>query len=141
MPISVVLLAVAIPLYAPTAVAADRTNLTGGRSAKQLARSQKIRDLPDWTLAKIVPGHTRKSEVEALLGRPWRDTELGDEDTMPGDSSVDVWEYRGQGAQGAYRVHIQFDKSDITTLIAKIPEKTGRAVARVAQPVVRPTKP
>ena len=135
------LLAAAAFLNALAAVAADGANLQGGTTAGQVPPSQQARDFADQTLAKIVPGHTTKAEVEALLGKPWRDTQLDDEDVMPGDPAVEVWEYRGRGPQGTYRVHIQFDKSDVTTLIAKIPDKTGRAVARVAQPPADPKKP
>jgi hypothetical protein len=122
------------------AVAADNGNLKSG-TAPPLPQSRKIRDYTDQALAKIVPGRTTKAEVEAMFGKPWRDTQLDEEDIMPGDPSVGVWEYRGRSAQGAYRVHIQFDKREVTTLIAKIPEKTGRAVARVAKPMAAPGKP
>lgn len=123
-----------------TAVAADSTKLQSS-PAPGSSQSRQVRDYTGSTLAKIIPGHTTKAEVEAMFGKPWRDTQLDEEDVMPGDPSVEVWEYRGRGAQGAYRVHIQFDKGDITTLIAKIPEKTGRAVARVARPMAAPGKP
>ncbi|HLX30012.1 MAG TPA: hypothetical protein VKV24_16140 [Casimicrobiaceae bacterium] len=122
------------------AVAADNAKLQSSTTPGS-SQSRQVRDYTDQTLAKIVPGHTTKAEVEAMFGKPWRDTELDEEDVMPGDPSVEVWEYRGWGAQGAYRVHIQFDKRDATTLIAKIPEKTGRAVARVARPTAASGKP
>lgn len=137
-----VLPAVAALVNAGVAMAVDGQNVQKGRTAAQVQESQRILDFGDQTLAKIVPGHTTKTDVEALLGKPWRDTELDEEDVMyPGDPSVDVWEYRGRGPKGTYRVHIQFDKSDVTTLIAKIPDKTARAVARVANPPANPKKP
>jgi len=80
-------------------------------------------------LAKVTPGETTKSQVEALLGTPWRTT-LSDDADEPGPV---VWEYRGKGADGTYRVHIEFDNHEVTTLIAKIPDKTGEAPARVAK--------
>jgi hypothetical protein len=138
-----VLLGVAALVNAPavTAAAAGGLDLRKGTTtAAQLPQTQWIRDFSDQTLAKIIPGQTTKAGVEASLGKPWRDTQLDEEDVMPGDPSVEVWEYRGRGSQGTYRVHIQFDKSDLTTLIAKIPEKTGKAVARVAEPTVNPRK-
>jgi hypothetical protein len=87
------------------------------------------------TLAEVDPGRTTKTEVEALLGKPWRTT-FSDDADEPGPV---VWEYRGQDPDGTYRVHIEFDSHDITTLIARIPDKTGEAPARVAKPV--PVKP
>jgi outer membrane protein assembly factor BamE (lipoprotein component of BamABCDE complex) len=105
-----------------------------GTAAAPLPESQRVRDFSDRTLAEIKPGHTTKAEVKALLGKPWRDSELDEEDVLPGDPAIEVWEYRGRDSQGTYRVHIRFDKRDVTTLIAKIPDKTARAVARVADP-------
>ena len=81
------------------------------------------------SLAKVTPGQTTKTQVEALLGKPWRTT-FSDDADEPGPV---VWEYRGEDPNGTYRVHIEFDKHDITTLIAKIPDKTGEAPARVAK--------
>jgi len=109
--------------------------LQNGATATPLPESQRIRSFSDQTLGEINPGHTTKAQVEALLGKPWRVSELDDEDVMPGDPAVEVWEYRGRDSQGTYRVHIRFDKRDVTTLIAKIPDKTARAVARVANPM------
>jgi outer membrane protein assembly factor BamE (lipoprotein component of BamABCDE complex) len=88
------------------------------------------REFSATTLAAVDPGHTTKTEVEALLGKPWRTTFADDADE-PGPV---VWEYRGQDPDGTYRVHIEFDSHDITTLIAKIPDKAGEAPARVAKP-------
>ncbi len=100
-------------------------------SAAQAA--QQDRNFTEQTLAQILPGHTTKAEVESLLGRPWRETQLDEDDIpYPGDPSVKVWEYRGRDSHGTYRVHIEFDKNDVTTLIASIPDTAGRARARVA---------
>jgi outer membrane protein assembly factor BamE (lipoprotein component of BamABCDE complex) len=128
-------------LHAVAAIATGGPNPQSGATAGRVSQSQQVRNYTDQTLAKIVPGHTTKPEVEALLGRPWRDTQLDEEDVMPGDPAVEVWEYRGRASQGTYRVHIQFDKSDVTTLVARIPDKTARAIARVAKPVVDSRKP
>ncbi|HTV88966.1 MAG TPA: hypothetical protein VME41_08125 [Stellaceae bacterium] len=105
-------------------------------TAANLPESQRIRQFSTQTLDKIDPGHSTKAEVEALLGKPWRDTKIDDDSiTYEGDPSVDEWEYRGQDSQGTYRVHIEFDQHDVTTLIAKISDATGKAVARVATPL------
>lgn len=89
------------------------------------------------TLAKVTPGQTTKTQIEALLGQPWRTT-FADDSDEPGPV---VWEYRGRDASGTYRVHIEFDSHDVTTLIAKIPDNTGEASARVARSAPRPVKP
>lgn len=81
------------------------------------------------TLAKIIPGQSTQTQVEALLGSPWRTT-FSDDSDEPGPV---VWEYRGQNANGTYRVHIEFDTHGMTTLIAEIPDKTGEAPARLAK--------
>jgi hypothetical protein len=77
---------------------------------------------------------TTKAQVEALIGQPWRTTvfaELGEDE--PGHEAPEVWEWRGQDSQnGLYRVHIEFNLKGIVTNIAKVPEKTGMAPARVA---------
>ena len=84
----------------------------------------------------MTPGRTTKTQVEALLGRPWRTT-FPDDPDEPGPV---VWEYRGRDSNGTYRVHIEFDKHDITTLIAKIPDNTFEAPARVAKAPPTPQK-
>jgi outer membrane protein assembly factor BamE (lipoprotein component of BamABCDE complex) len=135
-------LAVVALVNALAVMAADGHNSQNATTAAHMPESQRVRDFSDTTLAKIIPGQTIKAEVEALLGQPWRETELDEEDIMyPGDPAVEVWEYRGREPNGTYRVHIQFDKHDVTSLIAKIPDKTARAVARVSKPTVDPAKP
>jgi len=138
--LSVALPAVAALAIALAAAAADGQNAPN-RMPAQLPESQQVRDFSDATLAKIVPGSTAKPEVESMLGRPWRETVLDEEDIpYPGDPSVEVWEYRGRDSQGAYRVHIEFDRNNVTTLIAKIPNNAFRSMARVANPMPDPGK-
>lgn len=131
------LLAVAALVHAPMVDAAGQAVTT----AAPIPESQRVRDFSDAVLARIVPGHTAKRDVESLLGKPWRETELDEESIpYPGDPSVDVWEYRGRNSKGTYRIHIEFDKHDVTTLIAKIPDKAARAEARVASPMADSAK-
>jgi hypothetical protein len=128
----------AAALLNPLATRAYAQSLPKGTSTARLAKSQEFRNFSARILDKVVPEHTTKAEVEALLGKPWRDTKVdgivGDcqpnQRTSPGDPSVDIWEFRGRDSNGTYRVHIEFDEHDITVLIAKIPDKTGRATAR-----------
>lgn len=108
-----------------------------GYSANGTADPGRARDFSAATLAKVTPGQTTKAQIEALLGEPWR-TSFADDSDEPGPV---VWEYRGENAKGTYRVHIEFDNHDITTLIAEIPDSTGEAPARVAKTPPRPGKP
>jgi hypothetical protein len=107
-----------------------------GYCANDAADPGRARDFSAATLAKVTPGRTTQAQVEALLGKPWRTT-VSDDADEPGPV---VWEYHGQDLNGAYLVHIEFDRHDVTTLIAKIPDKIGQAPARVA-PSSGPGKP
>jgi outer membrane protein assembly factor BamE (lipoprotein component of BamABCDE complex) len=110
---------------------------SAGYCANTAADPGQDRDFSAATLAKVTPGETTKTQIEALLGQPWRTT-FSDDADEPGPV---VWEYRGQDPNGTYRVHIEFDSHNITTLIAKIPDSTGEAPARVAKTPPRPGKP
>jgi hypothetical protein len=93
-------------------------------------------DYSDATLAKVIPGETTKEEVEKLLGKPWRTTNFAEPgEDEPGPPSAQpplVWEWRGEDKQiGPYRIHVEI-KEGVVSNIAKIPEKTGIAPARVA---------
>jgi len=73
-------------------------------------------------LAKVQPGTSTKTEVQALLGAPWRILQFNDCGmSMPGQAD-ESWDYRGRNAKGTYRVHIEFDDSDVARLVAKIPD-------------------
>jgi outer membrane protein assembly factor BamE (lipoprotein component of BamABCDE complex) len=110
---------------------------SAGNCANATADPGRPRDFSAATLEKVTPGQTTKTQIEALLGQPWRTTFADDADE-PGPV---VWEYRGKDSNGSYRVHIEFDSHDITTLIAKIPDSTGEAPARVAKKPPGPDKP
>ena len=73
-------------------------------------------------LAQVKPGTSTKAEVQSLLGAPWRILQFNDCGmSMPGQAD-ETWDYRGRNAKGTYRVHIEFDDSDVARLIAKIPD-------------------
>jgi outer membrane protein assembly factor BamE (lipoprotein component of BamABCDE complex) len=110
---------------------------SSGYGANATVDPGQARDFSAAILAKVAPGLTTKTQVEALLGKPWRTT-FSDDADEPGPV---VWEYRGQDSDGTYRVHIEFDSHDITSLIAKIPDNTGEARARVAKPTPGPVNP
>lgn len=102
-----------------------------GLCASDTPGSGTVQDFSAATLAKVTPGQTTEAQVEALLGQPWRMTDITDDDKPA--PTVIVWEYRGQDSDGTYRVHIEFDGNQVATLIAKIPDKTGQAQARTIQ--------
>jgi hypothetical protein len=80
-------------------------------------------------LAQIIPGHSTKAELRALLGAPWRVVQFDDcGETMPGQAD-ETWEYRGTGPDGPFRLHVEFDERGVVHLIAEIPDKSGAAVA------------
>lgn len=103
--------------------------------------SATVRDLSASILAKIIPGVTTETEVQALLGKPSYDIEFGSGALCPPKASaksineptVNSWNYRGRDAKGAFIVHIEFDQNYVTYLIAKIPIN-GVGVARMAKP-------
>jgi hypothetical protein len=88
------------------------------------------------TLADIVPGHTTKAQVRALLGEPWRTVAPDSDEAEP-----EIWEYRGKDASGLYRIHIEFDDRGRTALLVKVPDKTHEAQARAAKTPAGPDKP
>jgi hypothetical protein len=76
-------------------------------------------------LAQIIPGHSTKAELTALLGAPWRIVQFDDcGQAMPGEAD-ETWEYRGTSPDGSYRLHVEFNDRGIVRLIAEIPEKSG----------------
>lgn len=108
-----------------------------GYCANGAADPGTARNFSATILAKVTPGQTTKAQIEKLLGKPWRTT-FSDNSDEPGPV---VWEYRGEDLNGTYRVHIEFDNHDTTTLIAKIPDNIGQAPARVAKTPPKPGKP
>jgi hypothetical protein len=90
-------------------------------------------DYSDATLAKVIPGQSTTAQLEALLGQPWRTTDYGEPgEDEPGHEPPLVWEWRGRDIEnGPYRVHVEFTQG-IVTNIAKVPDSTGVAPARVA---------
>jgi hypothetical protein len=71
-------------------------------------------------LAKVVPGIS-KAQVKSLLGAPWRTVQYNDEEEVENE----IWEYRGKDAQGAYRVHIEFDRHDTVVIVGKVPDQVA----------------
>lgn len=66
----------------------------------------------------------------AAAGVSWRTVIGPSEAQNPG---LIIWEYRGKDSKGAYRVHIEFDHRDVVALVARIPDNTGIAPARMVK--------
>jgi hypothetical protein len=79
-------------------------------------------------LAKITPGVTTKSEVQSLLGAPWRTVQYNDLEVL----ADEIWEYRGADSHGPYRIHIEFDHRDVVHIVGKIPENAAGAKGTAA---------
>ena len=59
----------------------------------------------------------RQQQVRALLGTPWRITNVNDD---ADDDVGDVWEYRGHDAGGTYKFHVEYDLHGRVVAAAKV---------------------
>jgi hypothetical protein len=94
-------------------------------------------DASHQTIAQIVPGQSTKSDVQSLLGAPWRVVQFNDCGMAMDDQADETWEYRGTDQDGNYRLHVEFGDNGVVHLIAKIPDSAagGKATdAKVAPP-------
>jgi len=89
-------------------------------------------------LADVKPGISTKSEVQSLLGTPWRVVQFNDCGMAMEDQADETWDYRGKDSNGTYRVHIEFDDRGIAHLVAKIPDSVagGKGTAAKVAPTV-----
>src|SRR5260370_6795798 len=72
--------------------------------------------ITDTTFAQVKGGMTQQ-QVRALLGTPWRITNVNDD----ADEDIgDVWEYRGRDAGGTYKFHIEYDLQRRVVVPAKV---------------------
>ena len=81
--------------------------------------------------ARLTPGVSTKTDVQSLLGPPWRTVQYNDMEELEDE----IWEYRGTDSSGPYRIHIEFDPHDVVRIVGKIPDKVpgGRGTdARIA---------
>jgi hypothetical protein len=117
--------------------------------------------------AKIIPGVTTAVQVQALLGKPWRQIVFGSGAQCPPKpfhasdtaqsvarnpdqakgfnpyekaAAVSAWDYRGRDSGGDYVLRVEFDTRYITFMIAKIPQ-AGVGVASVADSPAANDKP
>ena len=74
-------------------------------------------------LGKIVPGHSSKADVKALLGEPWRVVQFNDCGEAMDGQDDETWEYRGADADGGFRLHVEFNEQGNVHLFARIPDK------------------
>jgi hypothetical protein len=94
------------------------------------------RSLDRSAIAKIVPGQSTKAEIKSLLGEPWRVVQFNDCGEAMDDQADETWEYRDDGQDGSYRLHVEFDDRGVVHLLARIPDKTlgGKATSAKAVP-------
>ena len=88
-------------------------------------------------IAQIVPGQSTKSDIQSLLGAPWRVVQFNDCGMAMDNQADETWEYRGTDDNGNYRLHVEFGDNGVVHLIAKIPDSAagGKATdAKVAPP-------
>jgi hypothetical protein len=72
--------------------------------------------ITDATFALVKAGMT-EPRIRALLGTPWRITNVNDD----ADEDIgDVWEYRGRDGSGTYKFHIEFDLHRRVVVAAKV---------------------
>jgi hypothetical protein len=72
--------------------------------------------MTDATFAQVKAGMT-EPRIRALLGTPWRITNINDD----ADEDIgDVWEYRGRDGAGTYKFHIEFDLHRRVVVAAKV---------------------
>ena len=72
--------------------------------------------ITDTTFAEVKAGMT-EPRIRALLGTPWRITNVNDD---ADDDIGDVWEYRGRDGNGTYKFHIEFDLHRRVVVAAKV---------------------
>lgn len=87
-------------------------------------------------IAKIVPGRSTMSDVQTMLGTPWRIVQFNDCGMAMDDQADEIWEYRGANPSGGYRLHVEFSDNGVVHLVAKIPDNVpgGKAVAAKLAP-------
>ena len=112
-------LALALALAFAASLCPPRSSLAA-EDAKAPAAGPSTQAIDPQVLAKVVPGIS-KAQVKSLLGDPWRTVQYNDEEEVENE----IWEYRGKDAQGAYRVHIEFDRHETVVIVGKIPDKVA----------------
>ena len=73
-------------------------------------------------LGKIMPGHSSKADIKALLGEPWRVVQFNDCGEAMDGQDDETWEYRGADADGGFRLHVEFNEHGTVHLFAKVPD-------------------
>ena len=96
------------------------SNLAVAAEAAKAPALAPLQAIDPQVLAKILPGIS-KSEVQSLLGDPWRTVQYNDVDEVENE----IWEYRGKDSSGPYRVHIEFDPTGKVLIVGKIPDKVA----------------
>jgi hypothetical protein len=84
-------------------------------------------------LGKIVPGRSTKADMRALFGEPWRIVQFNDCGEAMDDQQDETWEYRGSGAKGGFRLHVEFNDNGTVHLFAKMPDKSAGGAGTAAK--------
>ena len=84
-------------------------------------------------LGKIVPGHSSKADIKALLGEPWRVVQFNDCGEAMDGQDDETWEYRGTDAAGGFRLHVEFNEHGMVHLFAKVPDAAAGGAGTAAK--------
>jgi hypothetical protein len=84
-------------------------------------------------LDKIVPGHSSKADIKALLGEPWRVVQFNDCGEAMDGQDDETWEYRGTDGEGGFRLHVEFNEHGMVHLFAKMPDKAAGGAGTAAK--------
>jgi outer membrane protein assembly factor BamE (lipoprotein component of BamABCDE complex) len=104
------------------------TTATAGTAAAPAATT-----ISGLKLSQVMPGISTKTQVQSLLGAPWRIVQFNDcGHALPGQAD-ETWDYRGKDSKGTYRIHIEFDDNGVANLVAKIPDKVRGGKGTIAR--------
>jgi len=119
------LIALACSLGTAVAAGARAGDSARADSAPQPGAVTAAAGLVDGSRLEVIKPGLSKAQVRASLGVPWRILQFNDCGmAMPGQAD-ETWEYRGTGAGGSYRLHIEFDDHDKAHLVARIPDNVA----------------
>jgi hypothetical protein len=90
-------------------------------------------------VSDIVPGKSTKSDIQSILGTPWRVVMFNDCGEAMDDQADETWEYRGTDKSGNYRLHVEFDDRGVVHLFVRVPDNPADGKGTVAK--VAPAKP
>lgn len=91
--------------------------------------ASKLGMIDESKVASIKVGTTTRSQVQAMLGTPWKLVQFNDD----AEAENEIWEYRSADATGQHVIHIEFDnKTQLVTVLHALP------VAAAQHPATQP---